>query len=234
MKTPGRRVGLFVAGVVSIASVAGAAGAPGVPSTETEKTSYSVGYQIGGDFKKQGVELSSEMLVQGIRDAIDEASPRMSLKEMRQTLVTLKANITAAERKRKGGIGLAADPQAEQAFLDQNRAKEGVVTLPSGLQYKVVREGAGKTPTAGDNVLVNFRGTMPAGNEFYDSKKAGKPAELSVGALIPGLQEALTRMKEGAFWQIVIPPALGYREGSPLEGKTVLFDIDLLQVKPSR
>jgi FKBP-type peptidyl-prolyl cis-trans isomerase FklB len=205
-----------------------------VPQSEKDRINYSVGYQIGGDFKKQGVEISPEMLIQGIRDAIDETASRMSPKDMRQTLVTLKASITAAERKRKGGVGAPVDPRAEQTFLDLNGKKAGVVILPSGLQYKVIQEGTGATPTASDNVTVNYRGTLVAGNDFYDSKKVGKPAELAVGALIPGLQEALTRMKEGALWQIVIPPSLGYREGSPLVGKTVIVDLELIRVNPAK
>ena len=105
-----------------------------------DKVNYSVGYQIGGDFRRQGIEISSEMLIQGIRDAAADATPRMSPQDMRKTLVALKASITAAERKRKTGDA-PSDPRMDQAYLDEHGKQAGVVVLPDGLQYQVVREG---------------------------------------------------------------------------------------------
>ena len=219
---------LFLASVLPVP-----APAAGVPQTEADRINYSVGYQIGGDFRKQGIEISPEMVVQGIRDALDGSAPKMAEQEMRKTLVALKAAITAAERKRKGG-GVPSEPGTEKAFLSAFGQREGVVVLPSGLMYQVLREGTGRTPAAADNVTVNYRGSLAGGGDFHDSTKGGKPVELAVGKLVPGLQEALTRMKEGAHWQVVIPPSIGYREGSPLEGKTVVFDLELVRVVPAR
>lgn len=204
---------------------------------EREKISYSIGYQIGGDFKRQGVELDTDLLVKGIRDAAGGAEPRLSPQEMRKTLVDLKTKVEADERKRQSEI--AGKNRAEgEAFLAANGKKEGVVTLPSGLQYKVLTAGKGKSPNPTDNVTVHYRGTFVDGTEFDSSYKRNAPATFGVDRVIVGWQEALPMMKEGAKWQLFVPSKLAYGEqgsGSKFPpNSTLLFDVELIAVQSGR
>ena len=198
-----------------------------------EKISYSVGYQIGGDFKRQGVELDPDLLVKGIHDAISGAEPRIPPQEMRKTLVELKKKVEADERKRRREN--AGKRRAEgEAFLAANGNKEGVATLPSGLQYKVLAAGKGKSPIPTDNVTVHYRGTLVDGTEFDSSYRRNAPATFGVDRVIPGWKEALPMMKEGAKWQLFVPSKLGYGEqgvGSRIPpDSTLLFEIELISV----
>jgi len=162
-----------------------------------EKINYSIGYQIGGDFKRQGIELETDLLVKGIQDAVGGAEPRIPPQEMRKTLVDLKKKVDADGRKRLREIAEKSRADGE-AFLAANGKKEGVVTLPSGLQYKVLAAGKGKSPNPTDNVTVHYRGTLVDGTEFDSSYKRNKPATFRVDRVIPGWKEALPMMKEGA------------------------------------
>ena len=204
---------------------------------EKEKISYSLGYQIGGDFKRQGVELDPDLLVKGMQDAAGGAEPRVSPQEMRKTLVDLKKKVEADERKRRKEQ--AGKYRAEgEAFLAANGKKEGVVTLPSGLQYKVLAEGKGKSPNPTDNVTVHYRGTLVDGTEFDSSHKRNAPATFGVDRVIAGWKEALPMMKEGAKWQLFVPSKLGYGEkgsGSRIPpDSTLLFEVELLSVQSGR
>jgi len=207
------------------------------PKSEKEKISYSLGYQIGGDFKRQGVELAPDLIVKGIQDAAGGAEPRMPLQEMRKTLVGLKMKVEADERKRLSEI--AGKNRAEgEAFLAANGKKEGVVTLPSGLQYKVLAAGTGKSPNPTDNVTVHYRGTFVDGTEFDSSYKRNAPATFGVDRVIVGWQEALPMMKEGAKWQLFVPSKLAYGEqgsGSRFPpNSTLLFEVELIAVQSGR
>jgi FKBP-type peptidyl-prolyl cis-trans isomerase FklB len=198
-----------------------------------EKISYSVGYQIGGDFKRQGVELDPDLLVKGIQDAAGGAEPRVPPPEMRKTLVELKRKVGADERQRRREQ--AGKHRAEgEAFLAANGKKEGVVTLPSGLQYKVLAAGKGKSPNPTDNVTVHYRGTLIDGTEFDSSYKRNAPATFGVDRVIAGWKEALPMMKEGAKWQAFVPSKLAYGErgaGSKIPpDSTLLFEIELISV----
>lgn len=198
---------------------------------EKEKINYSVGYQIGGDFKKQGVELNPEALVQGINDALEETKPAISSDEMRTTLVNLKKKISAdQELQRKK---LAEQYRGEgQAFLAENAKKAGVVTLPSGLQYKVLKEGTGKSPSMKDTVSVHYQGTLIDGTEFNSSRRDGKPLTIPIGTVIQGWKEALALMKEGARWQLFIPSDLAFGESGLLADRAIIYEIELLAVVP--
>lgn len=203
---------------------------------ENDKVSYSVGYQVGGDFKRQGVELNPEILVKGIQDAITESEPILSQKEMRTILVDLKKSITAAqqkERKEKAQKNLADG----KAFLSENGKKEGVKILSSGLQYRVIKEGTGVKPKATDTVTVHYRGTLINGTEFDSSYKRGEPATFRADRVIPGWKEALQLMKEGAKWQLFIPSDLAYGErgGGPIEpNSTLIFDVELISIQRAK
>jgi FKBP-type peptidyl-prolyl cis-trans isomerase FklB len=202
-----------------------------------EKISYSVGYQIGGDFKRQGVELDTDLLVKGIRDAAGGAEPRVPPQEMRKTLVDLKRKVEADERRR--WREQAGKHRAEgEAFLAANGKKEWVVTLPSGLQYKVLVAGKGKSPNPTDNVTVHYRGTLVDGTEFDSSYKRNAPATFKADRVIAGWKEALPMMKEGAKWQLFVPSKLAYGEqgsGSKIPpDSTLVFEIELISVQSGR
>ena len=196
---------------------------------EADRISYSVGYQMGGDFKKQGVELHPKALTQGLEDALSGSEASMTAEDMQTALSSLKKKILAQTRME----------QAEKAknyreegriFLAENAGREGVKTTDSGLQYKVVKAGTGKTPTASDSVTVHYRGTMIDGKEFDSSHRKGEPVTFRVDEVIPGWTEALQLMKEGGKWQLYIPPDLAFHRGGPLEHRTILFDVELISV----
>ena len=190
-----------------------------------DQINYSVGHQIGTDFKNQHVEMRDEMLIKGIRDAIQSNTPPMTKGEMRAVLLDLKKMVLAgaqADKEQYRGEG--------REFLAANAEKDGVVTLPSGLQYKVLTSGQGKSPGMDDQVTVNYIGTRLDGNEFDSSARHGKPATFPVKGLIKGWTEALQLMHEGDKWQLFIPSDLGYGERGPLADQTLLFEIELLEV----
>jgi FKBP-type peptidyl-prolyl cis-trans isomerase FklB len=203
--------------------------------TEKEKVSYIIGTQIARQFKAQQVEVDLDKLMMGLKDAIEGDKLVMSQDEMQTVYkawqTKMRAKI-AAEKKKEAAENLAAGT----AFLEANKAKEGVKTLPSGLQYKIIEEGTGNTPTADDKVKTHYRGTLIDGTEFDNSYKRNRPAEFAVKGVIKGWTEALQLMKEGAKWELYIPANLAYGErGRPNipPNSTLIFEIELLEiVKP--
>jgi FKBP-type peptidyl-prolyl cis-trans isomerase FklB len=119
-----------------------------------------------------------------------------------------------------------------KAFLAENAKKEGVKTLPSGLQYRIIIRGTGKKPKPTDLVTIHYQGTLIDGTEFGSSSRSNKPANFKVSSLIPGLAEALPLMKEGATWRLFLPPELAFRERGPLEDRTVIYEVELISVHP--
>jgi len=196
------------------------------------RLSYSVGYQVGGDFKRQGLDINPEMLLKGVEDALAGNEPLLTPQEMRSTLVEVQKTVTAAqEQKRKAEA--ETNLLLGKAFLSENANKEGIKTLPSGLQYKVIAEGSGRTPKAEDTVTVHYRGTLIDGTEFDSSYSRGKSATFGVGRVIAGWTEALQLMKEGARWQLFIPPELAYgdkRTGKIEPNSTLIFEVELISV----
>jgi FKBP-type peptidyl-prolyl cis-trans isomerase FklB len=208
--------------------------APEIKS-QKEKINYSIGYQIGGDFKRQGIDLDPDLVVKGIEDALAGTKPLMTPQEMRNTLVDLKKKVVADQQKQQ--TEKAKKNLAEgEAFLAENAKKKGVVTLPSGLQYKVLAAGKGKSPVATDNVTVHYKGTLIDGSEFDSSVKRGKPATFRADRVIAGWKEALLLMEPGAKWQLFIPAKLGYGErgaGSKIPpNATLIFEVELLSIAP--
>ena len=176
---------------------------------ETTRINYSLGYQIGGDFKHQGVEMNADAVVEGIHDALSGAKPQMKPEEMRATLIELKRKVVAEQQTERRE---AEQKQIEEdkKFLEENAKKEGVVTTESGLQYKIVEEGTGKTPGPTDQVTVNYRGTLINGQEFDSSDRVGKPATFPLNGVIKGWTEGLQHVKEGGKIELYIPPDLAY------------------------
>jgi FKBP-type peptidyl-prolyl cis-trans isomerase FklB len=201
---------------------------------QKDKESYSLGYQFGETLKMQGIDLNLDVYISALRDALGEKEPQMSAEEMRSTVMGLRQRVAAAQQKalkEQGDKNLAEG----KAFLAENGKKKGVKTLPSGLQYRVLSEGTGKTPKKSDTVTVHYRGTLVDGTEFDSSIARGQPATFKVDGVIPGWTEALQLMKEGAKWQIFIPPELAYGErGVPSHippQSVLIFEVELISVK---
>ena len=226
---------LILMGAISMALASGIslAGDKVEPKTESDKISYSVGYRLGGDFKRQQVDIKSDMLLQGIEDAASGGEALMTDEEMRTVMMSLANRVKAAQMEKMKQQG-AENIKAGEAFLAENSGKEGVTTLPSGLQYKVITAGAGKSPQKSDKVTVNYRGSLIDGTEFDSSYSRNKPATFGVGQVIPGWTEALQLMKEGDKWEIVIPSKLGYGErgaGAKIPpNSTLVFEVELISV----
>ena len=206
---------------------------PVEPKTENDKISYSVGYRLGGDFKRQQVEMNPDMLLKGIADATSGGTPLLTEEEMRSVMMSVATRVKAAQMealKKQGAEHL----KAGETFLAENAGKEGVTTLPSGLQYKVIKAGAGKSPQKSDKVTVNYRGTLIDGTEFDSSYSRNQPATFGVGQVIPGWTEALQLMKEGDKWEIYIPSKLAYGErgagGRIPPNSALIFEVELISV----
>ena len=201
--------------------------------TENDKINYSVGYRIGGNFEQQEVEMEPDMLLQGAEDATSDGKPLMTEQEMNTVLTSLANRVKAAQMEQMKKQG-AENLNTGEAFLAENSGKEGVTTLPSGLQYKVITAGTGKSPQKSDKVTVNYRGTLIDGTEFDSSYSRNKPATFGVGQVIPGWTEALQLMKEGDKWELVIPSKLAYGERRASAkippNSTLIFEVELISV----
>jgi FKBP-type peptidyl-prolyl cis-trans isomerase len=201
--------------------------------SQTDKLSYSIGYNIGKSFKQQEMAINIEVFVKAIQDVLSDQKPILSEQEVKDVMLTFKKERfakMAAERKQEGEKNL----KEGKAFLEENAKKEGVVTLTSGLQYKVITLGTGQKPTADDKVTTHYRGTLIDGTEFDSSYKREKPATFPVKGVIAGWTEALQLMKEGAKWQLFIPSNLAYGErgsrGKIGSNATLIFEIELISI----
>jgi FKBP-type peptidyl-prolyl cis-trans isomerase FklB len=197
-----------------------------------EKTGYAIGANIGQDMKRMSIEIDADMVAQGIKD-IYAGKLKLSDEEIRTALTELNKEMQGKENERLKILGEKNKKEGE-AFLAENKKKEGVKTLPSGLQYKIIKEGTGKVPKATDTVTTNYRGTLMDGTEFDSSYKRGQPASFPVNGVIPGWIEALQLMKTGSKWQLFIPSNLAYGERGPGmigPNAVLVFEIELLAVK---
>ncbi len=201
---------------------------------QRDKESYSLGYQFGKNLKFQGVDIDLDVYTLGVRDGVEGKAPRMTPEEIRSTISALQQRLKVAQQevlKAQAEKNLAAGT----TFLTENGKKDGVRTLPSRLQYKVLAEGSGKMPKESDTVTIHYRGTFIDGREFDSSIARGQPASFQVNRVIPGWTEALQLMKEGSRWQLFIPPGLAYGErGAPPRippQSTLVFEVELISVK---
>jgi len=196
---------------------------------DTARINYSLGYQIGGDFKRQGVEIDAAAIVKGIEDALSGAAPLMPPEQMQSTLMDLKRKIIAEQQARlKQAEHESAD--AGRKYMEQYGKQSGVVTTPSGLQYRILEAGSGKSPGPTDTVTVNYRGTLVNGHKFDSSYDKGKPITFRLNGVIKGWTEGLQHVKEGGKIQLVIPPELAYGNRGPLAHQTLIFDVELISV----
>lgn len=203
---------------------------------EKARLSYSVGYQVGSDFLRQGKDINPDVLIKGVLDAMSGDGPLITHKEMRIVLTELQRDIAAAQEK-KVWEEAERNLEAGRAFLAENGKKEGVKTLPSGLQYKVITEGSGKRPGKTDSVTVHYKGTLIDGTLFDSSYRRRKPATFAVNGVIAGWTEALQLMKEGAAWHLFIPPELAYgdkRTGIIAPNSTLIFEVELISVQKGK
>lgn len=233
--------GMAVLGIWLLAAQAGA-GEPQPPRTQKEKVSYTIGVDTARVLRQQGIEVDLDTLVQGLRDGMSGEKLLMTDLDLLDTRNATQKELARkqAEKKKNRGKGQAPKMSGEEnrkageAFLSENGKKEGVVTLPSGLQYRILTAGDGRKPSDTDIVECNYRGTLIDGTVFDSSYSRGKPATLSVAGVIPGWREALKRMPAGSKWQLFIPPQLGYGErgagGTIGPYETLVFEVELLKV----
>lgn len=209
--------------------------APLALKTPKDKLSYSIGMNIGKSIKRDNVDVDPELLVRGIKDVLGGGTLLMTDQEAQSTLSALQDDLRKKQEQDKQQVAETNKKEGD-AFLAANKTKDGVVVLPSGLQYKVLQEGKGPKPTAADTVTVNYRGTLVDGTEFDSSYKRGQPASFPVGGIIKGWTEALLLMPVGSKWQLFIPPDLAYgpRQAGPTIGpnSTLVFEVELLSIQP--
>jgi len=202
--------------------------------SDKEKISYSIGMDIGGNLKRGAVEVDPDMLAKGLKDSysgektlLTEDQARQAIEDFQKTLKAKKVETMRINSEKNKADG--------EKFLAENAKKEGVKSLPSGLQYREITPGKGKSPKATDTVTTHYKGTLIDGTEFDSSYKRGEPATFPVAGVIKGWTEALQLMKEGAKWQLFIPPNLAYGErGAGRDigpDATLVFEVELISVK---
>lgn len=216
-----------------------ASSANGSPATEPlptqrEKASYALGMNIAKGLKGQGVDADPGLVARGLKDEMAGGKTLLTDAEAVAALNALQAEMRKKQDEQKQLAGETNMKEGE-AFLAANKAKEGVVTLPSGLQYKILTAGTGLKPAAGDTVICNYRGTFINGAEFDSSYKRGQPASFPVGQVIKGWTEALQLMPVGSKWQLVIPPSLAYGAqgagGVIGPNATLIFEVELIGIR---
>jgi len=203
---------------------------------EADRINYTIGHQIGTDFKRQQVQLDAQALNRGMQDGTSGTAPLLDRKEMTDILVDLKRKISN-DMKQNTIARVQARKKDEEdkrskgkAFMLENQAKESVKTLPSGLQYKVLSAGAGEHPRADDLVTFHYRARTLDGKEYDSSYKKGKPATHRANGVIPGFTEAIQMMQPGAKWELYVPPELAYGRQGPLAHQTVIIEVELLSI----
>jgi FKBP-type peptidyl-prolyl cis-trans isomerase FklB len=202
--------------------------------TQKDKVSYALGMNIGANLHRQSIEVDPSIVRQGLEDAMAGGKTLLSEDEARAALTELQTDIRKKQQEKMQQAGEANKKEGE-AFLTANKAKDGVVALPSGLQYKVLTSGTGPKPTASDSVVCNYRGTLIDGKEFDSSYKRKEPATFPVGGVIKGWTEALQLMPVGSKWQLFVPSELAYGErgtGADIgPNATLIFEVELLSIQ---
>jgi FKBP-type peptidyl-prolyl cis-trans isomerase FklB len=203
-------------------------------AAQQANVSYAMGADIARNFKRMQIDFDLDQLVTGMKDELSGAKLRLSEAEIRSIMAAFQGELRRKQVLATRAAGLE-NKQAGDAFLAENTKKEGVVTLPSGLQYKILQKGDGKTPTDADTVAVRYRGRLIDGTEFDRSDPGGQPADFKVTGVIAGWKEVLKLMPVGSKWEIVIPPSLAYgprgagRDIGP--NCTLIFELELVSVK---
>ena len=213
--------------------------------TSTDKFSYLVGLNIGKTFKKQSIQVNPNQMLKGLQDGISGAKPLLDSTQQKQVMMQYQQKIQQQQQQQQQAAKeqtaekqeAVTDAKAGKLFLQTNKAKKGIITTISGLQYKVLTAGKGTPPAATDKVTVNYEGTLVDGTIFDSSYKRGKPLTFAVDGVIRGWTEALEKMRPGATWMLYIPAKLAY--GSRAMGKlippnsTLVFKVNLISVQKS-
>jgi FKBP-type peptidyl-prolyl cis-trans isomerase len=215
-----------------------AAQQPSPFKTPTQKRSYALGMDLGSQLRKNSMEVDIDLFNKGFKDAISGSKTLLTEEEARAAVIELNAEQRQRmleARKAERDKEAAKNKKEGEAFLAENKKKEGVVTLPSGLQYKILKTGEGKKPTAQDTVVCNFRGTLLNGTEFDSSDKHTQPMKFPVKRVIKGWTEALQLMPVGSKWQLFIPSDLAYGEVGAATtigpNATLIFEVELLSIQ---
>ncbi|HSB34156.1 MAG TPA: FKBP-type peptidyl-prolyl cis-trans isomerase [Nitrospirota bacterium] len=199
--------------------------------TDKDKLSYALGADMGSNLKKFEIDIDADLYVKGMKDALS-GNVLLTDQEIRTLIMALQKDVQTKQQE-KMKAQAEKNKKDGEAFLAENKKKEGVKTLPSGLQYKVITEGKGATPKATDTVTVHYKGTLTDGTEFDSSYKRNAPATFPVNGVIKGWTEALQLMKEGSKWQLFIPANLAYgesgRPGIP-PNSVLIFDVELVKI----
>ena len=203
-------------------------------TTQKDKFSYALGMNLAVNLQKQSVPVDPDLLARGLKDSLARRKTLLTEDEARAVMTEMQSQFRKQQQEKTQQLGEANKKEGD-AFLAANKAKNGVVTLPSGLQYKILQAGAGPKPAATDTVTVNYRGTLTNGTEFDSSYKHGQPITFPVNGVIKGWTEALQLMPSGSKWQLFIPSALAYAErgaGADIGPNAVLiFEVELLSIK---
>jgi FKBP-type peptidyl-prolyl cis-trans isomerase FklB len=206
----------------------------GTLKSQKEKVSYTLGIDVAKSLKQLGVEVDTDIFLKGVKDALTGTKPQLTDEEMQNVMTTFKQEMSAKQMEKMKALGEKNKKEGE-AFLAENKKKSGVKTTASGLQYKVIKDGTGKTPKKTDKVNCNYQGTLIDGTEFDSSYKRGQPATFPVDGVIPGWTEALQMMKVGSKWQLFVPAKLAYNErgAGPLIGPNavLIFTVELLSIQ---
>ncbi len=229
---------LFLMGVITSLSLTGCAGGKASLKNPEEKTSYAIGYTIGKDIKNQKMEIKySSLFSRGIQDAL-EGKEGLKQEEIQQ-LVTQYQNEQRKKQEEEQKTLAEKNLKTQQSFLEENKKKEGVTVLSSGLQYRVIKKGNGKkSPSLNDRVIVHYRGRLIDGTEFDSSYNRNQPTEFPVNGVIRGWTEALQQMVIGDQWELIIPSELAYGERSAGNiigpNSALVFEIELLEIKSQK
>lgn len=227
-----KRIALITLAAASVVSPLWAADESPL-KTQQDKLSYMLGMNIGRDLKRNDVPVNPDLYLRGLKDSLSGGKTLLTDEEAAQVMNAFRAEIREKQTAKQRESG-DKNKQDGEAFLAANKAKEGVKTTPSGLQYKAIVQGTGKVPTTNDTVTTHYRGTLIDGTEFDNSYKRGEPASFPVTGVIKGWTEALQMMPVGSKWQLVIPAGIAYgergRPGIP-PNSALLFDLELLDIK---
>jgi FKBP-type peptidyl-prolyl cis-trans isomerase FklB len=203
--------------------------------TEKDKFSYALGMNLGSGLHKQSVDVDPAIFLRGLKDGLAAGKTLLTEQEAQATLVQMQNDLRKKAQEKMQQVAVS-NKQTGDAFLASNKAQDGVVTLPSGLQYKILKEGTGPKPAATDSVVCNYRGTLLDGTEFDSSYKRGQPATFQVNGVIKGWTEALQLMPVGSKWQLVIPSDLAYGDRGAGQqigpNSTLIFEVELLSIQP--
>ncbi len=201
--------------------------------TDKDKFSYAVGMNIGESFRKQGLDVDPAVFAKAFTESFVTGKSAMSEEDMKTVLTAAATEIHKKQAAMQAEKAEQAQKDGEK-FLADNKAKDSVVTLPSGLQYKILKQGTGEKPTAEDTVICNYKGTLIDGTEFDASEKHGGPATFPVKGVIAGWTEALQLMPTGSKWQLFVPASLAYgAQGPPTIGPnaTLIFEVELVSIQ---